>query len=480
MRVAVIGAGPAGLTAAYQLAKSEVSVDVYEASEHVGGLARSLDLWNQRVDLGPHRFFSKDLRVNRLWLEVVGKDYEMVDRLTRIYYRNEFYPYPLQPFDTLRKIGLREACHITGSYLLGQIKTLFAQRNGDSLESWLVHRFGRRLYEVFFESYSRKLWGIPPDQIDSDFAAQRIKEFSLSQLLSAAIHRGNGHRHPTLITRFAYPSRGTGMVYEKMAHRMRELGGALHLGSPVTRVWGRKSGVCTVELSSGERRKVDHVVSTMPLTLLVRALPSVPLAVLEASAALKFRNTVFVYLRVAGENPFPDQWLYVNGDSLQTGRITNYRNWVPTLYGKEMDTVVSMEYWCFDEDPLWSWSDEQLISHAIAELAASGLVEKEAITAGHVIRARRSYPVYKKGYMEHLGVMRAYLDTVEGLSVIGRYGSFKYNNQDHSMLMGMMVAENLLDGAGHDLWSINTDYRVYQEGAVITETGLERTGSVLK
>ncbi len=306
------------------------------------------------------------------------------------------------------------------------------------------------------------------------------KEFSFLKLVTAAIGLGNGRRHPTLLTRFAYPSRGSGMVYERMANRVRELGGTLHLGSRVTRVSGRKSGLCTVELLSGETRKVDHVVSTMPLTLLVKALPMVPRAVLEASAALTFRNTVFVYLKVASESPFPDQWLYVQGDSLQTGRITNYRNWVPTLCGEERDTVLSMEYWCFDEDPLWSWTDEQLISQATTELAATGLVEKEAITAGHVTRAHRCYPVYKKGYMEHLGVVRAYLDTVEGLSVIGRYGSFKYNNQDHSILMGMMAAENLLDGAAHDLWSINTDYRVYQESADITETGLQRTGSVSK
>lgn len=470
MRVAVIGAGPAGLTAAYQLAKAGVEVEVFEASGVVGGLARSIPLWGQTVDLGPHRFFSSDARVNRLWLEVVGRDYQMVDRTTRIYYRGRFFNYPLSAGNALWNLGPREAAGCVASYLRQQ-----RRRESDApdatFEDWVVRRFGRRLFEVFFKSYSEKLWGIPCSDLDADFAAQRIKRLSLGEAVKNACGLGRG-QHRTLVDRFAYPLGGTGMVYERMADYIRGLGCELHLNRPVQRVVVEQGRVRGVEEAWGDVRRFDHVVSTMPLTLLVKYLDEAPSAVRQAAERLTFRNTLLVYLLVAGRDLFPDQWLYVHSPELLMGRVTNFCNWVPGLCGSSPHTILSLEYWCSDADELWRQSDDDLVRRASIEMVSTGLLGAKAILDGHVVRVKRCYPVYARGYKQHVQTITDYLDQVQGLSAIGRYGAFKYNNQDHSILMGMLAAENILEAKEHNLWGVNTDYEAYQESAVIGDEGL--------
>ncbi len=472
MRVAVIGAGPAGLTTAYQLAKRGMDVEVYEASAAVGGMSRSCSLWGQTVDLGPHRFFSTDARVNRLWLEVVGADYRMVNRLTRICYNGRFFHYPLEPVNALWNMGLFEAARCVGSYLREKVRSSSDPDAPATFESWVVGRFGRRLFDMFFKSYSEKLWGIPCQELDADFAAQRIKKFSLGEAIKSALGLGQ-RQHKTLVDRFAYPIGGTGLVYERMAEFVREQGGQVQLNRPIRRVLHDDRQVRGLEFADGDQRYFDHVVSTMPLTMLVRGLGDLPAAVKTAVDALTFRNTILVYLNVDGVDLFPDQWLYVHSPDLKMGRVTNFRNWVPELHGRKRTSILASEYWCYDADPEWAESDAQLIARAGAEIRATGLIGAAPILAGHVIRVRRCYPVYRAGYKAHLRQVAPYLQSFGGLTVIGRYGSFKYNNQDHSILMGLLAAENLLDDQRHDLWAINTDYECYQEAAQITETGLE-------
>lgn len=472
-RVAVIGGGPAGMTAAYVLSKRGVGVDVYEASDHVGGMARTFELWGQKVDLGPHRFFSSDARVNRLWLEVVGRDYRMVDRLTRIFYRGRFFHYPLQPFDALANLGVVEAARCLASYGRERV----ARRPPDgSFEDWIVARFGRRLFEIFFKTYSEKLWGISCKDLDADFAAQRIKKLSLYEAVKNALVAGRGNTHQTLVDRFAYPLGGSGRVYERMAESVRAHGGTIQLRTPVARVLRSADRITGVELKDGERRDYDHVVSSMPLTLLLSGLEATPPEVREAAGRLGFRNTLLVYLNVAGTGLFPDNWLYVHSAELRMGRLTNFRNWVPELHRDQPTSILALEFWANDADPIWAEDDATLIARAKAELERTGLARGAAVLAGHVERVRRCYPVYRRGYREPLAKVEQYLRTLQSLTPIGRYGAFKYNNQDHSILMGLLAAENLTAGTTHDLWSINTDYESYQEQAVITETGLSPTG----
>jgi protoporphyrinogen oxidase len=476
MRVAVIGAGPAGLTAAYQLAKGGVDVEVYESSGHVGGMSRSFKLWGQTVDLGPHRFFSNDARVNRLWLEAVGRDYRMVNRLTRIYYNKRFFQYPLEPVNALRNMGVVEAARCLASYLWEKASPSHRPGDPGTFESWVVGRFGRRLFEMFFKSYSEKLWGITCRELDADFAAQRIKKFSLGQAIKSALGVGGGS-HKTLVDRFAYPVGGTGQVYRRMAASVRQRGGLVELNRAVRRVLHDEKQVRGLEFADGEQRYFDHVISTMPLTLLVRGLGDLPAGVRKAADSLTFRNTVLVYLNVDGTDLFPDQWLYIHSPELKTGRVTNFRNWAPELHGGKKTSVLALEYWCYDEDELWGEPEEQLIERACREMRSTGLIGDALVLDGRVVRVRRCYPVYRSGYKDHLARVVTYLRGFGGLTPIGRYGSFKYNNQDHSILMGLLAAENLLAGKANDLWSVNTDYESYQEAARITETGLEPVGA---
>ena len=475
MRVGIVGAGPAGITAAYQLAKAGVHVEVFEAGPHVGGLSRTIDLWGQKVDLGPHRFFSSDPRVNDVWLEVVGRDYCMVDRLTRIYYQNRFFHYPLRPANALCNMGVGNALGCLTSYLKEYLRPSFRADQNETFESWVVGRFGRKLFEMFFKSYSEKLWGIPCDQLDADFAAQRIKKFSLGEAIKAALGIGAG-RHKTLVDQFAYPTGGTGMVYERMAQRIEEAGGAIHCQTPVRRLIHHGKQVHGLQLADGRIEPFDHVISTMPLTLLVGGLGDLPAEVDDAVRRLQFRNTILVYLHVDKADLFKDQWLYVHAPELGVGRVTNFRNWAPELYGDAATSILALEYWCYDNDAIWRESEQNLIALATREIRATGLIGATPVLAGHVERIRRCYPVYAQGYKKHLQSVVDHVRQYQNLQVIGRYGAFKYNNQDHSILMGVLAAENILEDHGHDLWAINTDSE-YQEAAALRKTGLERIGA---
>lgn len=466
----VIGAGPAGLTAALELARAGQPVEVYETDRRVGGMSASLDLWGQRVDLGPHRFFSRNARVNAFWREMAGENCVSVDRLTRILYGGKFFYYPLRPLNALAGLGPLEAIRCGFSYL----SALFQRRSqaeAQTFEDWVSRRFGTRLYRTFFKTYSEKLWGIPCSRLDADFAAQRIKKFSLGEAVRTMFF-GNSGKHATLCDRFLYPTGGTGEIYEKIAREIERLGGRIYVNAPVRGLWAEGDTVKGITLEDGSTRPARHVISTMPLTLAASSL-STRAATAETCAALGYRNTVLVYLSIDGTGLFPDNWIYVHSVGLDCGRITNFRNWAPSICGDATGTIVVLEYWCYDEDPVWHASDETLIETAKREFRATGLHAGHAIPEGKVVRLHRSYPVYARGYREPLARLTNWLRGVRNVSFIGRGGAFKYNNQDHSILMGLLAADNLLGRAEHDLWSVNTDSE-YQEGAKIPSRSQNR------
>jgi len=473
MKIAIIGAGPAGMTAAYELSKElggKISaLNVYEKSDSVGGLSKSLTLWEQRLDLGPHRFFSHDSSINELWLEVVKEDYEIVDRQTRIYYKKRFFDYPIKAFNALRGLGIFEAARCVLSYMAARISP---PGDTSTFEGWVISRFGKRLYTIFFKTYSERLWGIPCTELDSDFATQRIKKLSLFEAIKNALSPAKSSKHATLADQFAYPIGGTGAVYEKMKLFVESRGGRVLTETGVERVITKNNRLSSIQLESGELRDYDHVISTMPLTQMVEKLPELPAEIFEKTKLLRFRNTILVYLKVEHSDLFSDQWLYIHDPSVSFGRVTNFRNWIPSIYGNSESSVLCLEYWCNFEDELWSMNEKELIETAKKEIVAAGLVPGGLEMEGKLVKLPRCYPVYFKNYREALVPVEKYLMDIEGLHVIGRYGAYKYNNQDHSILMGMRVAANITRNAGHKLWEINTDYEVYQEASVITKTGL--------
>lgn len=468
--VLIIGAGPAGLTCAYQLAKAGIPCEVFEAGPHVGGLARSFELWGQRVDCGPHRFFSSDKIVNDFFKEVIGQDYTMVDRLTRIYYDNKFFFYPLKPLNAFANLGPFTVMHVLLSYFAQRVSPI---RDPQTFEEWVTNRFGKKLFEIFFKNYSEKLWGIPCSKIDADWAAQRIKKLSLWEAVKNAFLGDKKKKHKTLVDQFAYPKNGTGTLYEKMRQFIASKGGKVHLNTPVKKVITDASGTAIgIELMNGDIRSCSRVISTMPMTQMVKGLNQVPATVLAACDQLYYRNTILVYLEVDALGLFPDNWVYVHSPGVEHGRITNFRNWCPTLYGDKKTTILCLEYWCFDKDPIWTASDEALGDKAKAEVKKIKLVPGSAsILNSFVLRLPKCYPVYETGYAQHLGIVQNFIDAQKNLRVIGRYGAFKYNNQDHSILMGLLAAREIITGKKEDLWSINTDTE-YQEKDEVENTGL--------
>mgnify|MGYP001806238640 CR=1 FL=1 len=468
MKIGIIGAGPAGLTCAYVLSREGHTVEVFEADGAAGGMCRTITLWGQKVDLGPHRFFSSDPRINKLWLEVAGADYAMVDRLTRIYYNSRFFYYPLKPWNALGNLGLPQATVCIASYLR---ELIFKTPQDGSFETWGISRFGRKLYEIFFKTYTEKLWGMSCKELDADFAAQRIRKLSLLEVAKDALCLGGKNTHKTLVDQFAYPLEGTGMIYARMAAAVEANGGTVRLGLPVARVRVESGRVTGIVDAQGGEHEFEAVVSTMPITQLLAGLPEAPAPVRQAGDRLRYRNTTLVYLLVDHPELFRDNWLYIHAANLRMGRVTNFRNWVPQLYGESRQTILALEYWCYDEDEFWRTADDELVRMATEEMRQTGLLKGRPVLAGSVVRVPKSYPVYYRGYKTDISLIEAHLDTIRGLTVIGRGGAYKYNNQDHSILMGLLAAEKVGAGAGHNLWQVNSDDE-YHESAEISKTGL--------
>ena len=465
----VIGAGPAGLAAASKLSDAGQNIVVAEAASSVGGMARSFELWDRIVDVGPHRFFSSDPRINQFWIDACGGSYKMVHRKTRIFYRGKFFTYPLTAKNALTNLGLVEALRCVFSLMWAKIRP-HPLRN-ETFSGWVTFNFGRRLYEIFFEEYTEKLWGIPPDELGADFAVQRIKKFSLFAAMKAMILPGTSRKHRTLVDEFAYPLRGAGEPWENLASKISERGGSVLLGAAVEAIEREPTGNWQVTLSTGDSIVARNVISTMPLPLLTRMLGA-PHDVLESASRLKFRSTTIVYLRIPRLALFPDQWLYVNSPGLQTGRITNFNNWNHTILKDSKDTVLAFEYWSSEGDDFWNAKEEEIGKIAMRDLRLSGLSNLTEAEAFYVLRVPKCYPIYEGGYERDVKKISLFVDSFPNIQAIGRYGSFKYNNQDHSILMGLLAAENVLaESVIHDTWGINSD-REYQEGSRITASGL--------
>ncbi len=460
----MIGAGPAGITAARRISGLGTPVVVYEREQQVGGLSRTIQLWGHKVDLGPHRFFTTQPRVLAMWSQAVADKHCLVNRQTRILYRNRFFDYPLRPANVLTNLGLVDSGLSFLSYCREQ--TPFHNADTSTFDSWVTRRFGRRLYEKFFKTYSEKLWGIPCSDLDSEFAVQRIRGFSLWEAIKSTVRSG-GNSHRTLVDQFAYPKGGAGMAYEQMATEVRRSAGQVRTGCEVQAVLRRNNTVRGVMFADGSFQSFDHVISTMDMKSLLYGLRPLPTDVEESLSQLSYRNTILVYLHIDSDQLFPDQWIYVHSPELEVGRITNFRNWAPELYAGKATTVVALEYWCYDQDAIWTVPDAELVRRATQEFARSGLLKGSHVLDGRVTRIRGSYPVYRAGYKELLKPIIQFLNNLKGLTVIGRSACFKYNNQDHSMLMGILAAENLLLRTSHDLWSVNTDSEYQEAGAAL-------------
>jgi UDP-galactopyranose mutase len=481
----VIGAGPAGLTAAYELVKGGAPVTVVEGDAMVGGISRTAEREGWRFDIGGHRFFTKVPEVEALWHEILpDEDFLLRPRMSRIFYDGKLYDYPLKASNALRNLGPVEAVRCVASYVWARVRP---PKNTDTFEGWVVSRFGRRLYAHFFEAYTRKLWGVEPSHLPADWAAQRIKNLSLlTAAVNALLPKRNQKEITSLIEEFQYPKYGPGMMWERAADLVRKGGGELVMEEKVSRVsWQEGAGVTSVtsvvtggygagagapaasrtDLGAEHTYTADEFISTMPFSSLVRALdPAPPAEVLAAADALRYRDFLTVALVVPVEAGFPDNWIYIHSPDVQVGRIQNFGSWSPYLV-KDGRTCLGLEFFVNVGDETWNRSDADLIAQGTRELEQLGLVKAADVQQGFVVRMPKAYPFYEPGYKEHLDTIRGWMDAhTPNLHPVGRNGMFRYNNQDHSMLTAMLTVQNILEGTSHDVWEVNVEEDYHEEG----------------
>ena len=467
----IIGAGPAGLTAAYELSKRGVTASVLEGSDQVGGLSRTANYRGYRFDIGGHRFFSKVPLINELWREMLSEEFLLRPRLSRIYYNQYFFDYPLKPLNALVGLGPVESLLIGLSYLRARFVHIHDEK---SFEEWVSNRFGHRLYRIFFKTYTEKVWGIPCHEISADWAAQRIKNLSLKEAIRNAIlgaRKGvDGMTITSLIEQFHYPRFGPGMMWEHCEASLTKRGSVTLRGMKVERIRHRQGRVdcVTARAESGERVDYEgaHFISSMPLRELIHALdPLPPETVLRAAKALRYRDYLTVVLVVNRASVFPDNWIYIHSPDVKMGRIQNYKNWSPYMVPDASKTSLGLEYFLWDKDEEWTWPDDRLIRLGTQECAQLGLIDPREVEDGTVVRMEKAYPVYDQTYQAHVTTICHYLETLTNFQTIGRNGLHRYNNQDHSMLTGVYAARNIT-GERHDVWSVNTEKEYHEEGRV--------------
>jgi protoporphyrinogen oxidase len=463
IRVLISGGGPAGLTAAYDLCRRGAVPVVFERDLIVGGCARTEEFRGYRFDIGGHRFFTTIPEVQRIWEAVLGRRFLVVRRLSRIYYNGKFFRYPLKLDNVIRGLGLWNTFLIGLSFLQS---LLFPYPEEKNLEEWISNRFGRRLYQTFFKTYTEKVWGRPCTSIRAEWAAQRIKGLSLRTAVLNAVFGGRKKSIKSLIDQFRYPEQGPGMMWEHIRKYVEAHGGRVRLNREVAKI--RRSGdrIVSFIVASPDGRKEEvegtHFISSMPVSELISAIePPPPEEVRRAAAELRYRDFMTVCLIVDHPDLFPDNWIYIHSPKVRMGRLQNFKNWSPHMIPDMNKTSLGAEYFVNEDDDLWKMADRDLIRFASAELDSIGLTKRARIEGGVVYRQKKAYPVYDENYLSHLAVIEEFLKGMKNLQTIGRNGLHKYNNQDHSMLTALRAVENIY-GASHDIWRINSD-QSYQE-----------------
>jgi protoporphyrinogen oxidase len=469
--IVVIGAGPAGLTAAHELARLQRRAIVLEKGDKVGGLARTETYKGFFFDIGGHRFYTKAEEVSRMWRQLLGGEFLRRPRLSRIYYGRKFFYYPLRPMNAVIGLGLWKSLLIVASYIRWQI---FPHRQEQTFEQWVTNRFGKRLFQTFFKTYTEKVWGISCAELRAEWAAQRIRGLSLkTAVLNMFLTPKRTIK--TLIEEFEYPRLGPGMMWQAVQGEVERQGCRVRLNSEVVAIHRTGNRVESVTVSDNGRREVVHgsaFISSMPVReFLIKLDPPPPPTVAEAAGQLRHRDLIVVCLIVKKPDLFPDNWIYIHDPTVKVGRIQNYKNWSPDMVADPTKTSLGLEYFCTRGDELWNAADSDLIERGKREVDRIGLAEVADIEDGCVLRVPDAYPVYDADYRSHLAVVRQFVDGLENFHTIGRNGLHRYNNQDHAMLTGMLAARNIVLGEHHDLWSVNTEPDYHEE--TLVEEALE-------
>ena len=475
--VAIIGAGPAGLTAAYLLSKQGLSVTVIEKDPvYVGGISRTVEHKGFRFDIGGHRFFSKSQEVVALWNEILPDDFIQRPRMSRIYYEGKFYSYPLRAFEALGNLGIIRSSLCMASF--GWAK-LFPKKDVKSFEDWTINQFGHKLYSIFFKTYTEKVWGMPCDEMSADWAAQRIKGLSLGAAVIDGLKRSlglnkkpnDGMETKTLLETFRYPRQGPGMMWNAARDKVVAMGNGVVMDTSlkqlrfddVTQRWNMQTVT-----GNGAVANINaaHVISSAPMRKLAGRIYPLP-ATLPSAMNLNYRDFLTVALMIKSDDLFPDNWIYIHDDKVKVGRVQNFRSWSPEMVPDPELACVGLEYFCFEGDGLWSMSDDDLVALATKEMAILGLCDPETVVGGAVVRQEKAYPVYDETYRDNVEAMRVELEeTYPTLHMVGRNGMHRYNNQDHAMMTAMLTVKNIVAGRRvYDIWNVNEDAEYHESGS---------------
>jgi protoporphyrinogen oxidase len=469
--VIILGAGPAGLSAGYELCGQGVGSILLERDSVVGGLARTVEHNGYRFDIGGHRFFTKIPSIEKIWKDVLGDDLLVRPRLSRIYYRSKFFRYPLEPLDAVIGLGPVEAFRCLLSFLRARVSPSLPE---DDFATWVSNRFGRRLFENFFEAYTEKVWGIPCGQIRAEWGEQRIRGLSLSTLIWQSLRkiRPNGNTPKTLIREFYYPRLGPGLMWSRLHQIIERQGARVVLNAPVEEICWEPGRIKAVR-AGGALYTGDHFISSMPIReLIARLNPAPPEALRQAIDDFHYRDFITVALMLRGGNVFPDNWIYIHDPAVAVGRIQNYGNWSPEMTPGPDTTCLGFEYFCQEGDGFWLMPDEQLAAKAIQELGYLGFADASTVIDTKVVRVPKAYPVYDGVYQRGIAAIREFQRTIPNLQLVGRNGMHRYNNQDHSMLTAMLAARNIM-GANHDLWNLKIDSGYLEEGSSLDDADLQ-------
>ncbi len=487
-KVVIVGAGPAGLTAAYALVGHGVAPLVLEADpDYVGGISRTATYKGYHFDIGGHRFFSKSREIEDLWTEILGDDLLVRSRSSRIYYNEKFFSYPLKPIEALMTLGPVDAVRCLVSYLWAKARPFDDPRN---FEQWVINQFGRRLYEIFFKHYTEKVWGMPCTAISADWAAQRIKGLSLVGAFWDAVKSAVGQRQntggpdvvKTLITQFRYPRKGPGMLWERCKERVEAAGGTVRMGRRVDGLELTDDGwLVHHHGQDGQREteRADHVICSAPMREMVRGLrPQAPEAAVQAANALKYRDFLTVAVIVRDRGLFDDNWIYIQDPDVKVGRIQNFKSWSPEMVPDPTTNCYGLEYFCFEGDGLWTASEEELVALAKNDLDTLGLIDPGDVLDATVVRQPKAYPVYDDAYADNVDTIRCCLESdYPNLHLVGRNGMHRYNNQDHAMMTALLTVENIVDDDAHyDVWRVNQDAEYIEKGTPGEEELIEKGG----
>ena len=460
----IIGAGPAGLTAAYELSEADIEPIVLEQDDIVGGISRTVEYKGYRFDIGGHRFFTKVKLVEDWWSNILSAEFLVRPRLSRIFYNDKFFDYPFKPLNAVSRLGLFESVRIGLSYIKSRV---FPYPEEENLEQWVSNRFGKRLYEIFFKSYTEKVWGMKCTEIGADWAAQRIKNLDLKAAVKNMFFGNSKNNITSLIEQFRYPRLGPGMMWERTTEILAERGFPVRMGYKVTKIHVKNERAIAISAIDKQGNEIyelaSNFISSMPIRNLLNSIePAPPEDVLQAANKLRYRDFITVGLIVDNPDLFPDNWIYIHSPKVKVGRIQNFKNWSPEMVPDPSMSSIGLEYFVQAGDELWNTKDKDLIELGRNECVELGLVKPDEVIDGVVIRMPKAYPVYDQLYQESLNIIRNYLDSITNLQLIGRNGQHRYNNQDHSMVTAIYAARNVC-GGDFDVWDVNVETEYHEE-----------------